>query len=459
VNPRRLIPYVVVFLILAGTYVGLRWHQAKQETRERQAKQVFTYKDAEITALTLKRGKEEVQLNRQDAVWEMTKPLKAKTDPDTVGNLVKALAGLKKERDLGPGEVKTFGLGEAGLSISFTAKGEQHRVVLGESVPGGRGYYARKDDDPAVFVINTGARESLNQQVLSLRDKTLWAFDPTQVKSIKIRTDKTVVDLEKTDAGAWRRVGRADFKVRTGRVEELLRQLQRARIIDFPQAEPKDLRAAGLAPQAKTEVTLVTPKGAESLFLGAGTGSGSEVYARQGGQGQVVKAGKELPEQIAKAASNLEERRLWAGNAAEVGKVVWGPPGKTWTAMRDQGAWKVIGPDQAEFTQSPRLAEQAIRNFQNLEYSSLLPQAGAAGKESYLVEFLGVADKPLFRLEAFGKKGEAGVETRTMTGDATMTAVIPQQNLAQWQAEMDRLTKPPPSTPQPSTTPGRKRLR
>ena len=160
-NPRRLIPYVVVFLILVGTYVGLRWHQAQKEAGEQQAKQVFAYKDAEITAITLKRGKEEVQLTRQGAVWEMTKPLKAKADPDTVGDLVKALAELKKERDLGPGEAKTFGLDEAGLSISFTAKGEQHRLVLGEPVPGGRGYYARKDEDPNVLVISTGAREAL----------------------------------------------------------------------------------------------------------------------------------------------------------------------------------------------------------------------------------------------------------------------------------------------------------
>ena len=92
-------------------------------------------KEAEITALTLKRGKEEVQLTRQGAVWEMTKPVKAKTDPDTVQNLVKALAELKKNGTLGPGEVKTFGLDEAAVSISFTAKGEQHRVVLGEPIP------------------------------------------------------------------------------------------------------------------------------------------------------------------------------------------------------------------------------------------------------------------------------------------------------------------------------------
>ena len=203
-------------------------------------------------------------------------------------------------------------------------------------------------------MINTGARESLNQQVLSLRDKTLWAFDPTQVKSIKIRIDKTVVDLEKT-AGAWRWVGRADYKVRADRVEELLGRLQRARIIDFPRAGPKDLRAVGLAPQAKTEVTLVTPKGAESLFLGAGTGS--EIYARLGPQGQVVKVGKGLPEQIARAVTTLEDRRLWAGSVAEVGKVVWGPPGRTRTAVREENSWKITGPDKAE-------AQQSVMRFQ-----------------------------------------------------------------------------------------------
>ena len=135
----------------------------------------------------------------------------------------------------------------------------------------------------------------------------------------------------------------------------MLRQLKQARIIDFPAAAPKDLRTAGLAPQAKTAVTLVTPQGAESLFLGAGTGS--EVYARLGPQGQVVKVGKELPEQIVRAAATLEDRRLWTGSVAEVGKVVWGVPGKTWTAVREPNNWKISGPDQAE-------AQQAVMRFQ-----------------------------------------------------------------------------------------------
>ena len=154
------------------------------------------------------------------------------------------------------------------------------------------------------------------------------------------------MDLEKTGAGPGAGWGGPTLRCAPTGSEELLRQLSEARIIEFPAAAPKDLRAAGLAPQAKTEVTLVTPQGAESLFLGAGTGS--EVYARLGPQGQVVKVGKDLPEQIARAAATLEDRRLWSGSVTEVGKVVWGAPGKTWTAVREPNFWKITGPDQAE---------------------------------------------------------------------------------------------------------------
>ncbi len=440
-TPRRLIPYVVVFLVLVGTYVGLRWHQAQKEAQEQQAKQVFNYQEADITAITLKRGQEEIQLNREAAGWEIARPLKAKADAATVEAMVKALAGLKKDRDLGAGDLKTYGLEPGSLSVSFTAKGQQQQLVLGESVPGGRGCYARQDGKPDVFVINTGARDSLNQQLPNLRDKTLWAFDPSQVKSVRIRIDKAVTDLEKTGTTAWRWPGKADFKVRADRVEELLRDLKQARVADFPAAPPKDLKAAGLAPQAKTEVTLTTPKGAETLYLGGATGA--DLYARLGTQGQVVKVNKALADQIAKAASGLEDRRLWTGPVAEVTKVVWGAPDKTWTAVPEQQQWKITGPNKAETRQAAMRFQMAILDFQNLEYSSLLPATGAAGKATYLAEFLGQGDKPLFRLEVVGQQGGTGVIVRTKTGEATAAAVIPKADLTSWQQEMERLSQPP----------------
>jgi hypothetical protein len=441
VTPRRLLPYLVVFLVLVGAYVGLRWQQAQQEAREQRAKQVFAFKADEISALTLKRDKQEIQLARQGAAWELTRPIKARADALTVGDLVQALAQLKMDRDLGAGDLKGFGLDRPTLVVSFTAKGKQHRLALGSQAPGGRGFYVRPDDGPNILLVAAGVRDSLDQQLESLRDKTLWAFDPGQVKSVQLRTAKTQVDLDQTGAGAWRWAGRPDFRVRPDRVAQLLQQLREARITGFPPA-PQDLKTTGLAPRAQTEVSVTTPQGAQTLYLGAPMERGT--YARVGHQGPVILVSSDLPQNITRTIPLLEDRRLWSGAIQEIHQVVWGAPGTTWTATQKKDSWQLTGPEKAELKQpAPRL-EMALVHFQHLEYSSLLPTAGAPGPAAFTLEFFDAAGKSIFRLEDWGKAGASAATVRTKTGDAVVTAVVPQPKFADWQAEMTRLATPPP---------------
>ena len=443
-SPRRLLPYLAVFLVLVGTYAGLRWHQAQKETREEQAKQVFAFKADDLSAVTLKRDQAEIQLTRQGADWEITQPLKARADALAAGDLVKALAQLKLERDLGPGDLKGFGLDKPDLVISFTAKGQPQLLSLGSPAPGGRGFYVRKGESPNILLIAAGVRDALDQPLDALRDKTLWAFDPGQVKSLQLRTAKTQVSLAKTDAGNWRWEGRPDFRVRPDRVEQLLRRLSEARITGFPPA-PKDLKAVGLAPPP-TEVSVATPQGVQTLFIGARVKEG--YYARVGNQGPVVQVGLSVPDEIARTIPILEDRRLWSGALMEVRKVVWGTPGKTWTATKELDFWKLTGPDKAELKQSAPRVEMALVNFQNLEYSSLLPQAGAPGNAAFTLEFFDGAGKSMFKLEESGQSGQAGFVVRTQAGDTVGRAVVPQQNFSRWQEEMARLTTPPPQPKQ-----------
>ena len=141
-----------------------------------------------------------------------------------------------------------------------SASSSQLSQLMNGAAPAGAGYYILKDKGPNILIIPMAVKDSLDQQLTALRNKSLWAFDPAQVKSLKIRMDKTQVDLEKTGATAWRWVGRPNFRVRADRVDQLLSQLSEAQITAFPPA-PKDLKAAGLAPPAKTEVTITTPQG------------------------------------------------------------------------------------------------------------------------------------------------------------------------------------------------------
>ena len=361
---RRLIPYVVIFLILAGAYAGLRWRQEQQVARDEQAKKVFHLKETDISDLSLVRGKDEVRLVKKDRDWHLTAPLNTRADQTVVDSVLATLARLQKERELGEEkDLKPFGLDKPGLVVKFTAQGQPHQLAFGAKVPGDQNYYALRDQDPHLLTISMGNKDSLDRQLLALRDKTLLPFIIGEVKGLKVKGPKgkdskgkdtrTLVALEKTGPQTWRWVGRPDFRVRGDRVEKLLRDIHDARARNFIEPIPKKLADLGLAQDRQIEITVVTPAGDQVLWLGAK--KGAEVYARIGAAGPVALVDAALADEVDKTLKSLEDRRLWSGAIPEVHQVVWGPPGKTWTARIDQGAWKITGPDQAA-TQQPAAA-------------------------------------------------------------------------------------------------------
>ena len=76
-----------------------------------EAKKVFLFQEADISDLSLVRGKDEVRLVKQDKVWRLTAPLDTKGDQTTVASVLTTLTRLRKERDLGvEKDLKPFGL-------------------------------------------------------------------------------------------------------------------------------------------------------------------------------------------------------------------------------------------------------------------------------------------------------------------------------------------------------------
>jgi hypothetical protein len=281
--------------------------------------------------------------------------------------------------------------------------------------------------------------DSLDRQVQALRDKTLLSFISGEVKGLKIKSGKNAVDLEKTGDQTWRWAGRPDFRVRGDRVEKLLRDLHLARAQNFLEKPPANLAALGLVPARQTAITVVTPAGDQTLWLGAK--KDDAVYARLGPGGPVALVDAALAGEVGKAMASLEDRRLWSGAIPAVHRILWGPPGKTWTALKDQGAWKITGPDQAATQQPGVRLEMALWNFQKLESDKTLPPGGAPqGPPAFVLELLDQEGKPLLHLEEVGVTGPGALKVLSRAGDKTVLALIPQAPFRQWQAEMRRLT-------------------
>ena len=454
---RRLIPYLAIFLILAGAFVGLRWRQEQQVTRTEEAKKIFHLKETDISDLSLVRGKDEVRLVKKDKVWRLTAPLDTQADQTIVDSMLTTLARLRQERDLGAEkDLKPFGLDKPGLVVKFTAQGRPHQLTVGAKAPGDQNYYALRDQDPHLFTISMGSKDSLDRQLLALRDKTLLAFITGEVKGLKVKGPKTAVALEQTGPQTWRWVGRPDFRVRGDRVEKLLREIHIARARDFLEPPPKDLAALGLTPDRRTEITVKTPAGDQILWLGAK--KADAMYARKGAEGPVMLVDAALADGIDKTLASLEDRRLWSGAIPDVYQVAWGPPGRTWTARKDQNAWKITGPDQAATQQPGVRLEMALWNFQKLEGEKIPAKATApAGPPAFVLELLDKAGKRLLHLEEVGASGKDHLAVRTGEGQTTATVLVPLAPFRQWQEEMRRLTAAAkPGGPSPEKSEGGK---
>ncbi|OGR04928.1 MAG: hypothetical protein A3K23_01380 [Desulfobacca sp. RBG_16_58_9] len=441
--PRRLLPYLALFLVLLGLYFGLTWRQSRQEAQKTEAKKIFLVKEGEISELVLKKGKEEIRLAKKDGAWVLLKPIEMRADKATMDSILATLAHMQKERDLeGVADLKAFGLDKPALEVEFTAQGQSRRLVIGNATPGETGHYAYRDQDMGhLLVLNVDIKESLDRPLGALRDKTIFTYAPEQVKSLDLKiAGATAAQLEKTSPGSWSWLGREKFPVRGDRVEELLRFLHGAKVKDFVADAPKGLTSYGLAPPRGEVAVVQQDKEPERLLLGE-KGKEGGAYARKAPGGPVVLTDKDLLAQITKTLTTLEDRRLWRGQAAGVQKAVWGPPEKTWAGTKEKDFWKITGPEKQDLKHPAVLMEMGLWKLQALEFARpSSPNPGA--KPLYVLELYDGAGKPLFRLEELGREKDQEVLVRVQVGDKTDTGLVAIKTYQDWQKEMAKLAGP-----------------
>jgi hypothetical protein len=470
-NPKRLLFYLIVLLVVAGGYFVSEFRHSRHQAEEKAAQQIFQVPSADINAVTLKSDKGEIRLQRVAAgekppatqgspppagEWQITAPITVKADELTINSLLGALTDLKRQRHLDEvpaDKVKDFGLDKPTFTLEIQAGERTHQLRFGHKVPGDQNIYAQKDTEPRVLLVRTTDKESLDRSLTALRSKNIFTVSPEQVTEIRLIREDGRLTLHKTEAAEWLPGGQLKTKLRSDRINALLSQLTGAKAREFAAEKADDLKKYGLAPSPALRLTLLTGKQEETLLLGSK--QGEQYYAQISGTAPIIVVDKSLVEKLPVSYDSLEDRRLWAGQEAEVHKIIWGAPDTLTTAVRDKNGWSIQAPDKPAQQQTAMKFSLAFWRLKEMEFTRLLPGAETKkeAKPLFTLQLLGAEENPLFRLEEFaGEKDQ--VQVTFSHGEKNLGALVPAKALTELKVMLERLATP--ETQSPGATSGNK---
>jgi hypothetical protein len=258
---------VVLLVAFAGYsyFKDYRGADEGQKTEENKDKPlVFDSQAVKAIALQGKSGAIRLQKNGDE--WRITQPLETAADRDAVEGLLTTLESGHIDRRLGDvKDRKTYGLDPPASSVTVeSTTGPPQSVGLGDQAPIGGSWFALLGGKE-VAVVSAPLGEAAGKDLLSLRDKTLLAFDPFKVKGLTLVRGRETITLEKPAEG-WKIVQPFDAPADGAAISDLLSALERIRATAFvkEKATDPDLKALGFEPPA-VKVTLLqdgwdTPK-------------------------------------------------------------------------------------------------------------------------------------------------------------------------------------------------------
>lgn len=275
-------------VLLAVTLGGAVWYfefkrEKPAEDAAAESKPIFTYKQAEVSSLTITRGGETIVLEKRGNAWRMTQPVDSATDDGAVEGVLSSIGfgRVSKKIAVTPAgsadAFKAYGLDAPGVTLDIKLKsGATHKLRLGAKDFTGSSIYAFVDAAKDVALLSGDILSNVDKPALEFRDRRIAIFDEENLARIGLKNVHGSIAAEKNKEGKWIVSEPAKWKgkeLETERIVNALRDAKAKAILDSPTTAER----AKLARPAVV-LELATKDGVASKVEFSG-GKG-DVYAR-----------------------------------------------------------------------------------------------------------------------------------------------------------------------------------
>lgn len=147
-----------------------------------------------------------VRLARSNNTWSFEAPLAAKADPALVDNTINTLTAAKVSRFIEEetGDPVQQGLDSPFMQVTIHGNKRRQTLIIGNLDPQTDGppqYFAKLEDNPAVFTVLARPFDALREAQEALRERNFVNFDPTKVSAINIAENGRKIRLQKLETG------------------------------------------------------------------------------------------------------------------------------------------------------------------------------------------------------------------------------------------------------------------
>lgn len=287
----------------------------------------FPVYDVRAFGIRIKRGDTLVKtriMRETSGAWNITSPIQAPADTDTVRLFLNQLISSKAIRFVtDPAEVKSLSsrLDSPAFRIHLEGSSSGRSVVIGEPIDDGNGANLRPaqvEGESAIFIVNESLVSLLANAEGRLRNRRLLALDSKTIGTIEIHDSNLRLSLHKLEDGRWEVLlldDEGEVSTRPGDVETIenfLYELLSLEALSFVSDAPseEDLKGYGFD-RPHHSVTLTTMEGKTvALRIGHHADGLSGWYARRDDAPFVFTADETVPLLLAPSPLRFRKRLL-----------------------------------------------------------------------------------------------------------------------------------------------------
>ncbi|MAV84509.1 MAG: DUF4340 domain-containing protein [Puniceicoccaceae bacterium] len=147
-----------------------------------------------------------VRLARNNGAWIFEAPLAAKANPALVDNTVNTLTAAKVRRFLETEQADPIvqGLETPFMQVTIYGNKRRQTLIVGNLDPDSQGapqYFAKLEDNPAIFTVLARPFDALREAQEALRERNFMNFDSSMLSTINISENGRKIRLQKLETG------------------------------------------------------------------------------------------------------------------------------------------------------------------------------------------------------------------------------------------------------------------